>query len=140
MAFEKLPKFSLDPKQGGGELGSSNSLTYNLNFPTNPSDPTLTEYVVENFDSVVFCRYGLEYLKQFPRDDEMPVCSFNIDMMKKLQNKENFGFLKRRDNAKDNKVVPFKAANSVLEFDSAFESGNLCVAVKSNPSEYNLLL
>ena len=40
----------------------------------------LQDYVSENLKSVIFCRYGSEYLKSFPRNDDVAVGSYKINV------------------------------------------------------------
>ena len=40
----------------------------------------LTDYVTKNMKNVVFCRYGLDYLHSFPRNDDMAIGSFRINL------------------------------------------------------------
>ena len=40
----------------------------------------LTDYVVDNIKDVVFCRYGYEYLKSFPRNDDLTIASFRVNL------------------------------------------------------------
>jgi len=40
----------------------------------------LTEYVVNNLREVVFCRYGMDYLKSFPRMDDLAIGSYKINL------------------------------------------------------------
>jgi hypothetical protein len=36
--------------------------------------------VTKNLKNVVFCRYGLDYLHSFPRDDDLAIGSFRINL------------------------------------------------------------
>ena len=40
----------------------------------------LTDYVVSNIKNIVFCRFGLDYLKQFPRLDDLAIGSYRINL------------------------------------------------------------
>jgi hypothetical protein len=40
----------------------------------------LTDYVTSNIKDVVFCRYGIEYLKSFPRIDDLAIGSYKINL------------------------------------------------------------
>lgn len=40
----------------------------------------LTDYVVQNLKEVVYCRYGLDYLKSFPRCDDLAIGSYKINL------------------------------------------------------------
>lgn len=40
----------------------------------------LGEYIKSNLKQVVFCRYGLDYLKSFPRADDMAIGSIKINL------------------------------------------------------------
>jgi len=31
-------------------------------------------------EEVVFCRYGIDYLKSFPRNDDVSLCSYRINL------------------------------------------------------------
>ena len=53
----------------------------------------LCDYVIENLKSVVYCRYGREYLKSFPRNDDVAIGSYKINVenliLQKLKHQEN---------------------------------------------------
>ena len=38
------------------------------------------DYVKKNLKDVVFCRYGMEYLKSFPRVDDLAIGSYKINL------------------------------------------------------------
>jgi len=40
----------------------------------------LTMFVKKNIKDVVFCRYGMEYLKSFPRLDDIAIGSYKINL------------------------------------------------------------
>ena len=40
----------------------------------------LTMFVKKNIKDVVFCRYGMEYLKTFPRPDDIAIGSYKINL------------------------------------------------------------
>ena len=40
----------------------------------------LTDYVTDNIKVVLYCRYGLEYLKSFPRGDDVAIGSYRINL------------------------------------------------------------
>ena len=83
MYFKKPHKFSMDPSQAGGPLAP------NQTFLSQPwgamgCPPTkqvnLQQHVLDNLKEVVFCRYGMEYLRSFPRNDDLAIGSFRINL------------------------------------------------------------
>jgi len=50
-----------------------------MGCPANKQE-NITEYVVSNLKNVVFCRYGMDYLKTFPRGDDLSICSYKINL------------------------------------------------------------
>ena len=99
MYFKKPHKFSLDPDQSGGPL-APNQTFLSQPWGANGCPPTkqqnLTDYVIEHLRDVVFCRYGMEYLKSFPRNDEVQIGSYKINLdylifhkQKQIQNNES---------------------------------------------------
>lgn len=40
----------------------------------------ITDYVRQNIASVVYCRYGMEYLRSFPRVDDLAIGSYKINL------------------------------------------------------------
>ena len=40
----------------------------------------LTKYVVSQLPNVVFCRYGIDYLRSFPRNDDVTICSYRVNI------------------------------------------------------------
>ena len=40
----------------------------------------LTDYVASNIKDKVFCRYGMDYLKSFPRIDDLAIGSYRINL------------------------------------------------------------
>ena len=127
------------------------------------------EYVTTNIRDVVFCRYGMDYLKSFPRMDDLAIGSFRINLdylifqkQRHLDSDNNtslvgMSFLKTKGQVEMNRInspekrglglgsnliSPFYRPEEpdTLQFDSVFESGNLAVAMKVNDNEYNLIL
>ena len=83
MCFKKYHEFSDNPDQAGGEFGlnqKADSLTWgNMGCPPNQQE-NLTSYVKNNIKDVIFCRYGIEYLKSFPRNDDLAIGSYKINL------------------------------------------------------------
>ena len=50
-----------------------------MGCPVNKQE-NITDYVVDNLKNVVFCWYGMEYLKTFPRADDLSICSYKINL------------------------------------------------------------
>lgn len=50
-----------------------------MGCPSNLQE-NLTTYVKSNIKNVVFSRYGLEYLKTFPRNDDLAIGSYKINL------------------------------------------------------------
>ena len=40
----------------------------------------LTDNITSNLKDVVFCRFGIEYLKSFPRLDDLAIGSYKINL------------------------------------------------------------
>lgn len=40
----------------------------------------LTRYVVGQLPNIVFCRYGMDYLRSFPRNDDLTICSYRVNI------------------------------------------------------------
>lgn len=83
MYFKKPHAFSDDPDQGGGDLAPNQTFTSQpwgvMGCPAK-LQKNLTDYVVQNIKDVVFCRYGLDYLKSFPRCDDLAIGSYKINL------------------------------------------------------------
>ena len=83
MYFKKYHPFSDDADQGGGPLAPNQTfLSQPWGFMGCPpaKQINLTDYVVDNIKNVVFCRFGLDYLKQFPRVDDLAIGSYRINL------------------------------------------------------------
>ena len=83
MYFKKNHEFSQDPDQAGGDLAPNQTqLTqpWGVNGCPVAKQENITDYVRENLKSVVFSRYGMDYLKSFPRIDDLAVGSFRINL------------------------------------------------------------
>ena len=156
MYFKKPHKFSMDPNQSGGPLAP------NQTFLSQPwgamgCPPTkqvnLQQHVIDNLKDVVFCRYGMEYLKSFPRNDDLAMGSFRINLDQLMFQKQKqfntsdgslvqMSFLKTKGQVNEqpqNRIImPLYKENS-LQFDSVFESGNLALAIKKSENEYDCL-
>ena len=50
-----------------------------MGCPVNKQE-ILSEYVKANVKNVIFCRYGLDYLKSFPRADDLAIGSYKINL------------------------------------------------------------
>ena len=75
--------FSSDPEQGGGELNvnqSCSSQPWGVMGCPGSKQENLCEYIKSNLKHVVYCRYGLDYLKSFPRADDMAIGSIKINL------------------------------------------------------------
>lgn len=83
MYFKKPHKHSEDPDQGGGEFAPNQTFSSQpwgvMGAPLKLQE-NLTDYVTSNLKEVVFCRYGIEYLKSFPRLDDLAIGSFRINL------------------------------------------------------------
>lgn len=92
MYFKKYHEFSSSPHQAGGglNLGSrppppvvvtTNGVHWGINgIQTPEKQENLTEYVRANLKNVVYCRYGLDYLRSFPRADDLAMGSYKINL------------------------------------------------------------
>ena len=103
MYFKKAHKFKDDPDQGGGDL-DPNQLTSSMPWGVmgcpQQKQELLTDYLKSNISKVVYSRYGYDYLKTFPRSDEMAVGSFKINLdylifqkQKQLKNEEDMNLV-----------------------------------------------
>ena len=91
LCFKKYQKFSNDIDSGSGPLGEKQTCptVAPLGMGIKTSDKqSLEKYVRENVDSVVFCRYGFEYLKSFPRQDDLAIGSFKINLDNLIFNRQ----------------------------------------------------
>ena len=83
MYFKKNHEFSGAPDQGGGEFAPNQSCSSQpwgvMGCPVNKL-VNITDYVRKNMKDVVFSRYGLEYLKSFPRMDDLAIASYRINL------------------------------------------------------------
>ena len=83
MYFKKYHEFSADPDQAGGDLAPNQTFTSQpwgtMGCPPQKQE-NLTDYVIKNIKNVVFCRYGMDYLKQFPRIDDLQIGSYRINL------------------------------------------------------------
>lgn len=169
MYFKQPHVFSWNPDQGGGELAPNqaySSMPWGVMGCPSSKQEILTDYVTRNMKKVVFCRYGLEYLHSFPRNDDTAIASFRINLdyliFQKQKHFDNntdsnlvgLSFLKTKGQHEMNKqiakgnfnssiIMPFyhqSQDSESLSFDSVFESGNLALALRESDYEYNLLL
>jgi len=83
MYFKKYHQFSPDPNQAGGLLAPNQPFLSTpwgtMGCPVN-KQVNLTDYVTKNMKDVVYCRYGMEYLKSFPRVDDLAIGSYRINL------------------------------------------------------------
>ena len=83
MCFKKYHEFSSDPNQGGGELNVNQPFSSQpwgvMGCPYSKQEP-LADFVKSNLKNVVFSRYGMDYLKTFPRGDDMAIGSYKINL------------------------------------------------------------
>ena len=83
MYFKKAHRFSEDPEQAGGDL-APNQPFLSMPWGTNGCPPNkqvnITDYVRKNMKDIVFCRYGIEYLRSFPRMDDLAIGSYRINL------------------------------------------------------------
>lgn len=93
MFFKQPHEFSEDANQGGGELAQSQTVPVmkwgSGGCPIDKQE-NLTDYVTMNMKNVVFCRYGLDYLHEFPRDDDIAIGSFRINLDYLICQKQKF--------------------------------------------------
>ena len=83
MYFKQVHKFGFAPNQGEGALAPNQAFLSQpwgaMGCPVAKQE-NITEYVVANLKNVVFCRYGMDYLKTFPRADDLSICSYKINL------------------------------------------------------------
>jgi len=80
LCFKKYHKFSTNPDQGGGPFGERQNVPTVTIWSKTVEKIKLVSYVCESLNDVVYCRYGLDYLKSFPRNDDMAIGSFKINV------------------------------------------------------------
>ena len=83
MVFNQYHPFSLTPDQAGGPFAANQGFSSmpwgDAGCPVN-KQISLTSYVIENQEKVVYCRFGFDYLKSFPRNDDLAIGSFKINL------------------------------------------------------------
>jgi hypothetical protein len=83
MYFKKYHTFSSEPDQAGGQLAPNQTFLStpwgHMGCPVNKQE-NITDYVTDNLKDVVFCRYGMDYLKSFPRTDDLAIGSYRINL------------------------------------------------------------
>jgi hypothetical protein len=55
-------------------------MPWGINGCPQTKQEVLMDYVKKNLKDVVFCRYGMEYLKSFPRVDDLAIGSYKINL------------------------------------------------------------
>ena len=83
MYFKKYHEFSSDPDQAGGDLAPNQnflSQPWGINGCPPARQECLTDYVLKNLKDVVYSRYGMEYLRSFPRADDLCIGSYRINL------------------------------------------------------------
>ena len=81
--FKKPHRFSDDPSQGGGPFCPNqpySSMQWGCMGAPPKMQVNLTDYVVANLKEVVFCRCGMDYLRSFPRNDDLTIGSFRVNL------------------------------------------------------------
>ena len=93
MCFRTLVPFSQNPMNGAGPLNPSmkRDNTIPIDYPvfSNLGQQTLNQYVLQKFESIVYCRYGMEYLKEFQQCNgkEQPIGSYKINLDQLILNR-----------------------------------------------------
>jgi hypothetical protein len=83
MYFKKAHEFSGDPDQAGGDLAPNqpfSSMPWGCMGCPVAKQENITDYVRKNIKDVVFSRYGMEYLRSFPRCDDLAIGSYRINL------------------------------------------------------------
>jgi hypothetical protein len=125
MWIKQPTEFDMDPEQGGGDLAP------NQTFSSQPWGTTgcpphrkehIMDYILANMKSVVYCRYGLDYLHDFPISDELAIGSYRINLdhlifqrQKNIDSDNNnsilsLSFLKQRSQVEMNKQIQLALA------------------------------
>jgi len=83
MYFKQPHKFSDDPDQAGGDFApnqASSSQPWGPGGCPPKEHINLTKYVTQNIPNVTFCRFGMDYLKSFPRSDDCQMGSYRVNL------------------------------------------------------------